>query len=317
MTRAVLAARLGVLSWVPAWACNLHLVEREAWSRGKCTPNVTFGCVTLPTSGNAGPATGSPGAMWVRNGCHGVFLCSGVRLKCGAKVFQRRMCECANGTTPYLWPLPYPPLPPGPPASPPISIFSPSPMIRHRAAKAPPASEGVVYDKYRPCPTFRGAFLCGIEADEWTLARALITPSSTVLEFGARFGTTSCLLSQMTNNSGFVASVEIDSSVFDDLEHNRRRHHCNFLIVRAAVSWDGWDSNSRGHSALQHLSCPRIGSVPAVEPISPPVRVVLADGSESESHPLQKSAPLPVLAQRRVRKPRATLRLECDDQEML
>lgn len=130
---------------------------------------------------------------------------------------------------------PSPPLPPLPPGLPPYSIFNPS-LGYARRATAPPDTEGLHYDKYRPCKSFRGAALCGIEEDEWTLARALITPASTVLELGARFGTTSCVLSQMTNNSGFVASVEIDHSVFEDLEHNRRRHHCNFLIVRAAVS---------------------------------------------------------------------------------
>jgi len=129
----------------------------------------------------------------------------------------------------------FPPLPPGPPAQPPIPIFDPAPTFSV-AARAPPESEGRHYDKYKPCSTFRDAFLCGIEEDEWTLARALITPERTVLELGARYGTTSCVVSQATNNSGFVASVEIDSTVYGALRFNRFRHRCNFLIVRGAVS---------------------------------------------------------------------------------
>ena len=132
---------------------------------------------------------------------------------------------------------PRPPLPPAPPAAPPFPVFSPyMHSHQHSAAIAPPESEGKHFSKYRSCVTFRGASLCGIEADEWTLVRAFVTPENTVLELGARYGTTSCVLSQMTNNSGFVASVEIDSTVYADLLHNRALHHCNFLIVYAAVT---------------------------------------------------------------------------------
>lgn len=87
------------------------------------------------------------------------------------------------------------------------------------------------------CPTFIGMPNLGkpIEWDEWILSDAVITESSRVLEFGARYGTTSCILSRKTGNSGNVISVEIDSSVWSNLIDNRDKHHCNFHIVKGSV----------------------------------------------------------------------------------
>ena len=97
-------------------------------------------------------------------------------------------------------------------------FFDPSPAFDGHAL-APPQSEvnatpRVAYNyalwyglRYRPCPTFQAASLCGIEGDEWTLVRALLKPSHHVLELGARFGTTSCVIAEATNNSGNVVSV--------------------------------------------------------------------------------------------------------------
>mmetsp|Transcript_16003 Transcript_16003/g.34756 ORF Transcript_16003/g.34756 Transcript_16003/m.34756 type:complete len:583 (-) Transcript_16003:546-2294(-) len=88
------------------------------------------------------------------------------------------------------------------------------------------------------CPTFRArlGMSCGIEWDEWVLVNALVTPANTVLEIGARFGTTSCVLSKATGNSGGVVSVELDDRVWDDLLHNRETHRCNFHVVQGTVS---------------------------------------------------------------------------------
>lgn len=87
-----------------------------------------------------------------------------------------------------------------------------------------------------PCLTFAGATECGIEWAEWVLVDALIAPSDTILELGARFGTTSCALARATNNSGRVVSVEPDTSVYEDLLANRKSHNCNFHAVLGVVS---------------------------------------------------------------------------------
>lgn len=107
-------------------------------------------------------------------------------------------------------------------------------------ALSPIASEGesaiTTQRKRHPCVTFRGALQCGMEWDEWMLARALIDRESTVLELGARFGTTSCMLANLTGNSGRVFSAEPDESVHADLLHNLNAHHCNVHVLRGSVS---------------------------------------------------------------------------------
>jgi len=116
-------------------------------------------------------------------------------------------------------------------------MFSPAPRhFRSLVPLAPPASEGASYNKFRPCATFSGAFLCGSEWDEWVLVSALVSPRSVVIEFGARFGTTSCNLAAATHNSGLVVSVEPDPRAHRHLLHNRDLHHCNFAAVLGTVS---------------------------------------------------------------------------------
>jgi len=65
------------------------------------------------------------------------------------------------------------------------------------------------FDKSVPCTgpnkgykAIPGFGICGIELDEWIMVDALVTPKHSVIEFGARFGTTSCRLARATRNSG-------------------------------------------------------------------------------------------------------------------
>merc|ERR1719482_671961 len=71
----------------------------------------------------------------------------------------------------------------------------------------PVASEGLSFSKKRPCQKFLGARTCGIEWDEWVLAMAFVNQNSTVLELGARYGTTSCVLSHATGEYGTRTSL--------------------------------------------------------------------------------------------------------------
>lgn len=87
-----------------------------------------------------------------------------------------------------------------------------------------------------PCRTFVDAPECGIEWTQWLMADALVRPDDTVLELGARFGTTSCALAAATNNSGRVISVEPDAAVHAALLANRAAHHCRFHAVLGVVS---------------------------------------------------------------------------------
>lgn len=90
--------------------------------------------------------------------------------------------------------------------------------------------------KRRGCKNFAGSLQCGAQWDIWTLAKALIPASSTVLEFGARDGATSCVLARATKNSGRVISVEPDATMWKDLVANREKNKCNFHIVKGTVS---------------------------------------------------------------------------------
>ena len=82
----------------------------------------------------------------------------------------------------------------------------------------------------------RGRTQCGLEWTEWLLVAALVPSGATVLELGARFGTTSCMLSRKTGNSArSVVAVEPDPTVWSALEQNRRNNRCNFNIIRGSV----------------------------------------------------------------------------------
>lgn len=98
-----------------------------------------------------------------------------------------------------------------------------------------PASDGARYNPHGRCHSFRGATQCGIEHDEWMLARALLTPASRVLELGARYGTSSCAIAKAQGNSGRLVAVEPDPGAQSDLTYNRQRNRCNFNIVAGTV----------------------------------------------------------------------------------
>ena len=134
------------------------------------------------------------------------------------------------------------------------NMLDPAPAFSANAATAPPECEPNFRVK-RACKTYTGAFFCGMEWDEWQLANALVTPRDTVLELGARFGTTSCVLAQRTGNSGGVVSVEPDPTVHRLLLQNRDRHNCSFHVLKGVVG----DvpialSREHGHYATRTMS---------------------------------------------------------------
>ncbi len=61
-------------------------------------------------------------------------------------------------------------------------------------------------------------------------------PDDAVLEFGGRFGTTSCRLARATRNSGRVVSVEPDPTVLRPLLRNLFQHKCSVNVVAGTVS---------------------------------------------------------------------------------
>jgi FkbM family methyltransferase len=125
--------------------------------------------------------------------------------------------------------------------------YSP-PIVYSASAHAPPYSEvgappgAVNYSWVRwwsvrngPCVTFAVANPCGIEGDMWTMVRALLDPNLAVLELGARYGTTSCVLAAQTRNSGRVVSVEPDPRAHVVLQENLHRHSCSVGVFRGTI----------------------------------------------------------------------------------
>lgn len=74
-----------------------------------------------------------------------------------------------------------------------------------------------------------------IEWDVWAMIEAFVTPNSRIMEFGARYGTTSCVISRASGNMGHSVSIEIDDSVRHFLMANREYHQCNFHVFMGFV----------------------------------------------------------------------------------
>jgi len=97
-----------------------------------------------------------------------------------------------------------------------------------------PGRSGDRYGLWLNCLNFSSPD-CTLEWDEWNLARAFVTPADTVIEFGARYGLTSCALADAMNNSGRLVSVEPDSRAFGALLRNRQANRCNFHAMLGTV----------------------------------------------------------------------------------
>lgn len=95
----------------------------------------------------------------------------------------------------------------------------------------------IEYDPKQPC-SYKGfnglkekKAKCYLERDEHELAKKYIKAEDKVLELGARFGTTSCVIASQLKNSGHLVSVEPDPHALPYLESNRDSHYCNFIIL--------------------------------------------------------------------------------------
>lgn len=74
------------------------------------------------------------------------------------------------------------------------------------------------------------------EAEEQFLVRTYIPKNARVLELGARYGTVSCVISEVLNDPTQHVAVEPDNSVIEALECNKRTHDAQFHIFEGVVS---------------------------------------------------------------------------------
>lgn len=77
---------------------------------------------------------------------------------------------------------------------------------------------------------------CSMEYMEHTIVQRYVNRHSRVLELGARYGTTSCMIAYQMGNTGKLVSVEPDSSVWTSLEENIISHKCNMYVVKYPIS---------------------------------------------------------------------------------
>jgi len=79
------------------------------------------------------------------------------------------------------------------------------------------------------------------EKEEQMLVRQYIPPDATVLEMGARYGTVSCVLSEVLNDPTRHIAVEPDPSVIESLKKNRENNGGKFHIYEGVVSSHGYE----------------------------------------------------------------------------
>ena len=76
---------------------------------------------------------------------------------------------------------------------------------------------------------------CAVELDMWSLVNEVISPTDVVMEFGGRYGTTTCAIAVKQNNSGALISVEADPDVWVIAEFNKLTHNCACWSVLGVV----------------------------------------------------------------------------------
>lgn len=84
--------------------------------------------------------------------------------------------------------------------------------------------------------SFAPSISCTLEKPTAADAMAYVRPGSTILEIGARYGSVSCTLAALTENSGRVVSVEPDSTVWPVLTANLASHRCSIRLLQGAIS---------------------------------------------------------------------------------
>mmetsp|Transcript_116407 Transcript_116407/g.184171 ORF Transcript_116407/g.184171 Transcript_116407/m.184171 type:complete len:282 (+) Transcript_116407:3-848(+) len=123
-----------------------------------------------------------------------------------------------------------------------------------------PSSGGSVHVAAEDCNSFSGQdFACFIESPEHALVRSWIPANATVMEFGGRFGTTTCEIAKKLNNSGRLVTVEPDPLVWRDLAQNLDSHNCHAHIVRGAISGSPLNILSSGYGGRSDPSSMRGG----------------------------------------------------------
>jgi len=83
---------------------------------------------------------------------------------------------------------------------------------------------------------FTGDIILTIENAEHALVGKYIHPGAVVMEFGGRYGTTSCEIAKALENNGMLAVVEPDATVWYYLKRNLEVNNCKAKLVQGVLS---------------------------------------------------------------------------------
>ena len=79
------------------------------------------------------------------------------------------------------------------------------------------------------------------EKEEQFLVRKYLPKDAQVLELGARYGTVSCVISEVIQDPTKHVAVEPDPSVIEALTKNRRENGGKFHIYEGVISRNGYE----------------------------------------------------------------------------
>ena len=83
---------------------------------------------------------------------------------------------------------------------------------------------------------FSDGVIASIENGEHHLVKKFIRPTDVVIEFGGRYGTTSCEIAKSLKNSGKLAVIEPDRSIWDVLNRNLHVNNCKASVIMGVLS---------------------------------------------------------------------------------
>ena len=108
-------------------------------------------------------------------------------------------------------------------------------LTKIAASGKPGTTKSAGCNSFAPPRDTKLQFICEVESPEHYLVRKYLPRNATVLEFGGRFGTTTCEIASAIDNSGRVVVVEPSDKVWAVLEDNLRRNRCKSTIVKGVV----------------------------------------------------------------------------------
>ena len=92
-----------------------------------------------------------------------------------------------------------------------------------------------------------------VEKHEQDLANHYILENDIVLELGARYGTVTCIISKLLNDSNNLVTVEPDSKIWASLEKNLKNNNCKANIHKGFISNKKLSLSSNGYSSTSEI----------------------------------------------------------------